>query len=45
MKSPYGREDQLYSGSRPVRGAWIEILKIIRARAYEDVAPRKGRVD
>ena len=31
--------------SRPVRGAWIEILRGVTGDIYIKVAPRKGRVD
>ena len=31
--------------SRPVRGAWIEIVKYVGEIDWEAVAPRKGRVD
>ena len=30
--------------SRPARGAWVEMLPIVRKAVYLIVAPRKGRV-
>ena len=31
--------------SRPVRGAWIEMAKLLVNCMLAEVAPRKGRVD
>ncbi len=30
--------------SRPARGAWVEMERIVYTKNYQYVAPRKGRV-
>ena len=45
MKFHGAQEHVKEKGSRPARGAWIEMLCILASIAAIAVAPREGRVD
>ena len=45
MKCLRGKACFMATLSRPTRGAWIEMMRIVRVSASYVVAPHAGRVD